>query len=119
MPPSFGLVPELSKRIKDKRLRYKAYQENFNLSSFVGAFPINDPQYLILVLIEKPKPQIEKLHHHFTTGGQVAAPVVKEIVNKIAPILNIHPIVTDLPKIEQALKLDLLSNEVRLTNASF
>tara|TARA_Y100000991_G_C21749026_1_gene253831 strand:- start:93 stop:578 length:486 start_codon:yes stop_codon:yes gene_type:complete len=27
MPPSFGLVPELSERIKDKRLRYKAYQE--------------------------------------------------------------------------------------------
>jgi len=27
MPPSFGLVPELSRRIKDKRLRYKAYQE--------------------------------------------------------------------------------------------
>ena len=27
MPASFGLVPELSKRIKDKRLRYKAYQE--------------------------------------------------------------------------------------------
>ena len=27
MPPSFGLVPELYKRIKDKRLRYKAYQE--------------------------------------------------------------------------------------------
>ena len=98
----------------------EAFKKNFNLSSFVGAFPINDPQYLILVLIEKPKPQIEKLHHHFTTGGQVAAPVVKEIVNKIAPILNIHPIVTDFKlKIEQALKLDLLSNEVRLTNASF
>ena len=27
MPASFGLVPELSKRIKDKRLRYIAYQE--------------------------------------------------------------------------------------------
>ena len=27
MPASFGLVPELSERIKDKRLRYKAYQE--------------------------------------------------------------------------------------------
>ena len=27
MPPSFGLVPELTKRIKDKRLRNKAYQE--------------------------------------------------------------------------------------------
>ena len=27
MPPSFGLIPELSKRIKDKRLRYRAYEE--------------------------------------------------------------------------------------------
>ena len=27
MPASFGLVPELTKRIKDKRLRYRAYQE--------------------------------------------------------------------------------------------
>ena len=27
MPPSFGLVPELLKKIKDKKLRYKAYQE--------------------------------------------------------------------------------------------
>ena len=28
MPASFGLVPELNKRIKDKKLRYKAYQED-------------------------------------------------------------------------------------------
>ena len=27
MPASFGLVPELNKRIKDKKLRYNAYQE--------------------------------------------------------------------------------------------
>ena len=27
MPASFGLVPELTKKIKDKSLRYKAYQE--------------------------------------------------------------------------------------------
>jgi folate-dependent tRNA-U54 methylase TrmFO/GidA len=27
MPASFGLVPELANKIKDKKLRYKAYQE--------------------------------------------------------------------------------------------
>ena len=27
MPASFGLVPELVCKIKDKKLRYKAYQE--------------------------------------------------------------------------------------------
>ena len=27
MPPSFGLLPELNNKIKDKKIRYKAYQE--------------------------------------------------------------------------------------------
>ena len=27
MPASFGLIPELTNRIKDKKLRYKAYQK--------------------------------------------------------------------------------------------
>ena len=27
MPASFGLVPELVSKIKDKKLRYRAYQE--------------------------------------------------------------------------------------------
>ena len=27
MPASFGLVPELKNKIKDKKLRYRAYQE--------------------------------------------------------------------------------------------
>ena len=27
MPASFGLVPELNNRLRDKKLRYKAYQE--------------------------------------------------------------------------------------------
>ena len=27
MPPTFGLVPELNKKINDKKIRYKVYQE--------------------------------------------------------------------------------------------
>ena len=27
MPPSFGLLPELKNKIKDKKIRYRAYQE--------------------------------------------------------------------------------------------
>ena len=27
MPPSFGLVPELNDKIKEKKIRYKAYQK--------------------------------------------------------------------------------------------
>ena len=94
------------------------FKKNTNLASFVGAFPIHKPKYLVLVLIDEPKPQIKKLNHGYTTGGQVAAPVVKEIIKKIAPVLNIHPIDTNLPNIEQALELNLLNTNLRKTNAS-
>ena len=32
MPASFGLIPELSEKIKDKKLRYRAYQERSTYS---------------------------------------------------------------------------------------
>ena len=94
------------------------FKKNANLSSFIGAFPINDPKFLVLVLIEEPKPQFQKLKHRFTTGGQVAAPVVRKIIQKIAPILNVQPIVKNLPKIEQTLKLDILDDNSKVKNAS-
>ena len=93
------------------------FKKNTNLTSFVGAFPIHEPKYLVLVLIDEPKPQIKKLNHRYTTGGHVAAPVVKEIIKKIAPVLNVHPIDTNLPNIEQALELNLLNTNLRKTNA--
>ena len=52
----------------------------------------------------------------YTTGGHVAAPVVKEIIKKIAPVLNIHPIDTNLPNIEQSLELNLLNTNLKKTN---
>ena len=38
MPASFGLIPELPKRIKDKKLRYKAYKQRslIELREFKG-----------------------------------------------------------------------------------
>ena len=41
----------------------------------------------------------------------------KEIINKIAPVLNVHPIDTNLPNIEQELELNLLNINLRKTNA--
>jgi tRNA uridine 5-carboxymethylaminomethyl modification enzyme len=41
MPPSFGLVPELNKKIKDKKIRYKAYQER-SLTALQGFKKILD-----------------------------------------------------------------------------
>ena len=42
MPATFGLVPELNKRIKDKKLRYKSYQKR-SLEALIGFKKVLDP----------------------------------------------------------------------------
>ena len=51
----------------------------------MGAFPINQPQYVIAIMFDEPKSQTS------ATGGVFAAPAVKSVVEKIAPILKIQP----------------------------
>ena len=63
------------------------YVKSINVSSFIAVFPIEEPQYIIAIMIDEPKPMESK----FVTGGIVAAPTVKNIINRIAPILNILP----------------------------
>ena len=50
---------------------------------------MNDPRFVITVMIDNPKGQ--KSSSWYRTAGWVAAPVVSEIVTRIAPILGIKP----------------------------
>ncbi len=75
------------------------------LSSFVSAFPIHDPRYVVMVMIDEPKGT--RKSHGFATGGWVAAPAVKRIVARSAQLLGIHPIAEDSPEIRQILDLKL------------
>ncbi len=59
------------------------YLENKYFSSFIGFFPADNPEICIYVALDDPKGT------HF--GGQVAAPVFKQIAEKAANYLNIRP----------------------------
>lgn len=65
------------------------YQRKALLSSFVGAFPIDDPRYVVLAMIDEPKGN--KQTYGFATGGWTAAPVVSRVVTRIAPMLGVAP----------------------------
>lgn len=65
------------------------YSEDALVSSFVGAFPMNDPRYVVLVVIDEPKGI--KSSFGFATGGWVAAPAVKSIVGRIAALTGMLP----------------------------
>jgi len=66
------------------------YKTNNVISSFIGAFPMNAPRYIILVQLDEPKGIKES--HGYRTGGWTAAPVVGQVISKVAPLLNITPI---------------------------
>lgn len=62
--------------------RYLAHQY---LASFVGFFPVENPQYVILVMILKP--QAESVFGRY--GGTASAPVVGNIIRRISKIKNV------------------------------
>ena len=65
------------------------YFKEKNIVAFTGAFPMNSPKFIITIMIDNPKGQ--KFSNGYRTAGWVAAPVVKELVTRIAPILGIKP----------------------------
>ncbi|MFA5119600.1 peptidoglycan D,D-transpeptidase FtsI family protein [Zavarzinia sp.] len=65
------------------------YARKALLSSFVSAFPMTEPRYAVLVMIDEPKGTKET--YGFATGGWTAAPTVGRIVERIAPLLGVMP----------------------------
>ncbi|MDX1739344.1 MAG: penicillin-binding protein 2, partial [Alphaproteobacteria bacterium] len=62
------------------------YARKSLISSYVAAFPMNKPEYVVYVMLDEPKGT--KKTHGYATGGWVAAPVIKKIVNRAAPLLG-------------------------------
>ena len=65
------------------------YSDRRVIASFVAAFPTDAPRYVVLALLDEPKGT--KKTHGYATGGWLAAPVVKHVVRRIAPLLGIRP----------------------------
>lgn len=71
----------------------RGYSKTANIASFIGAFPIHDPKYVVVILIDEALPNA--INAGFTTGGMVAAPVAGSVITKIAPILGVKPLAED------------------------
>lgn len=64
------------------------YDRSKLISSFVGAFPMNDPRYVIMVMVDEPKGQKES--YGYATAGWVAAPAAKRIATSMASVLGLQ-----------------------------
>lgn len=69
-----------------QKLENGVYSNKRNVASFVGFLPAGDPQIGLIVVVDEPDPTGES-----RTGGQVAAPVFKEIAREAVRYLDIPP----------------------------
>jgi len=57
------------------------------ICSFIGVAPINDPKYVVLVVLDTPNPESNAM----VGGGANAAPVVSKVMADVLPYLGIEP----------------------------
>ncbi|HEU5481529.1 MAG TPA: penicillin-binding protein 2 [Sphingomicrobium sp.] len=67
----------------------KYFNRSLLVTTFAGVFPMDDPRYVIVVMLDEPKATAET--YGFRTAGWNVAPVVSKTVSRIAPMLGITP----------------------------
>ena len=65
------------------------YARNLVVSTFAAAFPMDNPRYIIVAMLDEPKGTAESGFQR--TAGWTAAPVVNKTVMRIGPQLGIIP----------------------------
>lgn len=67
---------------------FRGYKKEI-ISSFVAAFPIDDPRYVIFAMLDEPNGIKETFN--MASGGWTAAPMVGNIIRRIGPLMGIEP----------------------------
>lgn len=63
--------------------RTRAYSKTKYVASFVGLAPVTNPAVVIAVIVDEP---VGSYH-----GGDVAAPIFRELAERVLPLLNVTP----------------------------
>ncbi len=64
------------------------YSSEKRFNAFIASFPIEDPNYLVLVVIDEPNPEKPGIA---ATAGLNAAPTAGNVISRVAPMLGVMP----------------------------
>ena len=65
------------------------YTSSAVVTTFAGVFPMDEPRYVVVAMLDDPKPT--KDTYGFHTAGWNVAPVVSRTISRIAPMLGVRP----------------------------
>ena len=86
---------------------HRGYRRTALLSSFVAAFPMNKPKYVVYVLLDEPNGTKDTFG--FASAGWTAAPTAGRVIARIAPLLDVAP--ADATTTANALDISLQKRE--------
>ncbi|MDR2778094.1 MAG: penicillin-binding protein 2 [Rickettsiales bacterium] len=69
-----------------RKITADGYQKGAHIASFFGAFPMDNPQYGLVIVMDRPKGTND--NNMDATGGSTATVITKNIVLKIMPLLT-------------------------------
>lgn len=81
------------------------YKKDSRISSFVGAFPMNAPRFLVYAMLDEPKGN--KSTFGYATAGWVVAPMISRIVSRIAALYGIAPVDETEPAVRDQLLVNV------------
>lgn len=81
------------------------YLKHVNVTAFTGILPLNDPHYAVYVMLDSPI-AIPETHGWYTSGWN-AVPTWQKIVSRIAPMLGMFPVTTNVDAIEASLSIPM------------
>ena len=93
------------------------YSTERRIASFAATFPAHAPRYVLVVMIDEPKGQEHS--RGYATGGWVAAPAVRRIIENAAPLLGLLPVDERAPEIARGLRGDIKINRREASHAAF
>ncbi len=65
------------------------YDRNLVVATFAAAFPMDNPRYVVIAMVDEPKGTAETAFQR--TAGWTSAPIVRKTVTRIGPMLGIMP----------------------------
>lgn len=77
------------------------YNRKALFNTFVAAFPMHNPRYIVQVMLDEPKGN--KSTFGFASAGWTSAPTNSRIISRIAPLLGVPPVDENSPAIRQAM----------------
>lgn len=77
------------------------YSQRERIANFLTIFPASDPRYVALVSLDDPKVIEGKERNLSPTAGRTAAPAMRDVIERVGPLLGLAPNVVGEKTAEQ------------------